>query len=320
MMSRPIKMGFLMDPIERILPDKDTTFVFMLEAGRRGHQVLYFTPETLFTIKNEPHAYVRAAVVKRAVPHYEIGEAVEMRLRDLDVLFMRVDPPFTLDYLTQTYFLDFIEDDVFVINRPQSIRDANEKLFTLHFPELVPPTIITNNIDQIRKFQIEVGGEIVLKPIYGCGGAGVFAIKMGDRNTNVIIENMTNSGATKIIAQKYVPEVRLGDKRIIMLNGEAIGATARVPKEEENRANIHVGGTCIKNTLTERDKYIAQKVGAELKKRGLYFVGLDVLGDWLTEINVTSPTGVQEIDRLDNVCLEARVIDFVEKRIGSGRK
>lgn len=316
-MSGKLKMGFLMDPIDRILPDKDTTFVFILEANKRGHDVLYFTPDTLYTKKNEPYAVLSPVKVKRRAPHFELGEPALTRLRDLDVLFMRVDPPFTIDYLTLTYFLDLIEDDVFVTNRPGAIRDANEKMYALHFPELMPPTLVTHDKSLLKDFLEEVGGKMVLKPLFGCGGEGVFVVSSDDMNINVILETVTEGGVNRIMAQKYIPEVRDGDKRIIMLDGEALGATARVPVDGEHRANIHVGGNCVKHELTERDKEIVAQVGPELKKCGLHFVGLDVLGDWLTEINVTSPTGVQEIDRLDNACLEAQVIDFVEKAAGN---
>jgi len=315
-MGRKLKMGFLMDPIEQILPDKDTTFVFMLEAGKRDHEALYFTPDTLFAVNSEPYGVLSPIKVKRATPHYKLGHPAKMRLKDLDALFMRVDPPFTLDYLAQTYLLDLIEEDVFVTNRPAALRDASEKLFTLHFPDLIPPTLVTHKMELIRTFIAEVGGKIVLKPLFGCGGSGVFVLRAGDRNVNVIMETATEGGRNRVIAQKYIHEARAGDKRIILLNGEAIGATLRVPREEENRANIHVGGDCVRCALTERDRFIISRVGPALKKRGLHFVGLDVLGDWLTEINVTSPTGVQEINRLENTCLEAQVMDFVEKQVG----
>lgn len=314
-MKAKLRFGFLMDPIDKILPDKDTTFVFMLESQKRGHKLLYFTPHNLYVKNGKPFAFVRHAEVTRGNPHYRLKEPMCIELKDLDALFMRVDPPFTLDYLTQTYFLDLIKNEVFVTNDPTAIRDANEKLFTLHFPTLTPPTLVTHDIAMLKQFLEEVGGEMVLKPLFASGGTGVFVAKIGDRNLNAILETATDNGTKRIIAQKYIPEVRNGDKRIILLNGEAIGATARVPKSDEHRANIHVGGECVRYRLNERDKEIVSIVGPELRKRGLHFVGLDVLGDWLTEINVTSPTGVQEIDRLDNTCLEALVIDFVENQI-----
>lgn len=314
-MKAKLRFGFLMDPIDKILPDKDTTFVFMLESQKRGHEVLYFTPCDLHVKNGEPFAVVRNAEVRRGEPHYRLGETKRLQLKELDALFMRVDPPFTLDYLTQTYFLDLIKDEVFVTNDPGAIRDANEKLFTLNFPEVIPPTLITHEIEMLKQFLQEAGGEIVIKPLFASGGRGVFVLKIGDRNLNALLETATDGGTRRVIAQKYIPEVRNGDKRIILLNGEAIGATARVPRDDEHRANIHVGGRCVKYTLNERDKEIVARVGPELRKRGLHFVGLDVLGDWLTEINVTSPTGIQEIDKLDNTCLEALVIDFVENQI-----
>lgn len=312
-MSRSkLKFGFLMDPLDKILPDKDTTFVFMLESQKRGHEVLYFTPRDMFAAGGTVRAITRRAEVRRATPHYSLGDPVETDLTDLDVVFFRTDPPFDMEYLYQTYLLDLIADKVFVTNNPSAVRAANEKLFTLNYENIIPTSLVTTDALRIKSFMIEAGGRIVIKPLNRAGGDGVFVLENGDRNVNAIIETSTYFGRTRVIAQKYVPEVRDGDKRILLLDGEFLGATLRVPLDDENRSNIHVGGKCIAYKLTERDKEIVSRVGPELKRRGLHFVGLDVLGDYLTEINVTSPTGIQEIDRLDNVCIEAQVIDFVE--------
>jgi len=315
-----LSMGFLMDPIARILPDKDTTFVFMMEAQKRGYQVLYFTPEDMFATGGSVHAVLRPAKVKRATPHYELGDSGEVDLKTLDVIFFRTDPPFTMDYLYQTYLLDLIADNVFVTNTPRAVRDANEKLFGLRFADLMPPNIVTSDMDRLKSFLKHVGGRMVVKPLNRAGGEFVFVIEEGDRNMNAVLEASTDFGKRRIIAQKYVPEVRDGDKRILLLDGELLGATARMPGDDEHRANIHVGGDCVRYELNDRDREIIDRVGPELSRRGLHFVGLDVLGDWLTEINVTSPTGIQEIDRLEGVNLEAKVIDFVEQEISRRKK
>jgi len=311
----PFKMGFLMDPIDRISPDKDTTFVFMMEAQKRGHEILYFTPERIYATAGTVRAVVIETQVERGEPHYSLGDSKDVDLAELDAVFFRTDPPFTIDYLFQTYLLDIASKNTFVTNNPSSVRAANEKLFALQFHDLTPPHMVTSDAGRIKDFMIKNGGKIVVKPLDRAGGEGVFAIESGDRNTNAILETSTNFGKTRIIAQKYIPEVRNGDKRILLLDGEFLGATLRVPAEDENRANIHVGGDCVRYELDDRDKMIIDRVGPELKKRGLHFVGLDVLGDMLTEINVTSPTGIQEIDRLQNVALETKVIDFVEHKI-----
>lgn len=217
MSGSSLRMGFLMDPIDCILPDKDTTFVFMMEAGKRGHDVLYFTPEDMFASAGSVHAELRPAAVRHGKPHYKLGDSFEINLKLLDVVFFRTDPPFTMDYLYQTYLLDLIADDVFVTNNPRAVRDANEKLFALHFPDLIPPHIVTNNIRRLKSFLEGVGGKMVVKPLNRAGGDNVFVIEKGDRNTNAILEMATDFESRRIITQKYVPEARDGDKRILLL-------------------------------------------------------------------------------------------------------
>ncbi len=313
MSGSPLKMGFLMDPLDTILPDKDTTFVFMLETARRGHQVLYFNTKDMYAKGGSAFAELRPAQVKRDTPHYSLGKPFEADLKSLDAVFFRSDPPVTMDYLHQTYLLDLITDEVFVTNNPSGVRDANEKLFALNFPELMPEHVVTSDMGRIKRFIDEVGGKVVVKPLDRMGGEGVFVIEAGDLNTNALLETSTEFGKRKVIVQRYVPEVRKGDKRILLLDGEFLGATARIPRDDEHRANIHVGGDTVACEPTERDREIIEIVGPKLKEKGLHFAGLDVLGDRLTEINVTSPTGIQEINRLEGVTLEAKVIDFVEK-------
>jgi len=232
---------------------------------------------------------------------------------------MRKDPPFTLDYIFSTYVLSLIPPTTFVMNDPKGLREANEKMYILNFPQAIPPTIVTKRVARAKTFLDEVGGEMILKPLFGCGGYSVFYTHKDDKNLNALLELMTEAEREFIMAQKYLPEIRTGDKRIILLDGQPLGATLRVPKADELRGNIHVGGECHKAELTERDLFLCRSIAARLRQDGLYLVGLDVIGDYITEINVTSPTGVQEINRLDNACLEAKVIDFVEQKVAEVR-
>jgi glutathione synthase len=229
---------------------------------------------------------------------------------------MRKDPPFDIPYLHATQMLDLAQQaGTFVINNPSGLRTANEKLYALNFPGVIPATMVAQDAQRIKAFMEELGGEIIIKPVDGHGGSGIFYAHRDDRNLNSLIETMTRNGREPIIAQRYIPEVRLGDKRLIVLNGAPLGCTLRVPRSDEHRGNIHVGGTCVKADITPRDYEICREVGPRLRQEGLYFVGLDIIGEYLTEVNVTSPTGIQEINALNGVKLEASVIDFVERRV-----
>src|SRR5262249_2227614 len=240
-------------------------------------------------------------------------------LAGFDVIFMRKDPPVDTAYLFATHVLSLVDGtSTWVVNNPQALRDANEKLYALHFSDLIPPSIVTCEISRLKASRDGLGGEMIVKPLDGCGGAGVFHVQRRDRNLNAILELSTDNGRRWIMGQQYLPEIRLGDKRLIVLDGEPIGATLRVPREDEHRGNIHVGGTCVQAPITARDRLIVATMAARLRRDGLVFVGLDIIGDYLTEVNVTSPTGVQEINALDGVCLERAVIDFVERRVSSG--
>jgi glutathione synthase len=309
---------FIMDPIERILPDKDTTFVFMLESQRRGHQGYVCGVQDLFVEAAHPGARLRRAEVARATPHYRLFEERTESLHWFDAIFMRKDPPVDLAYLFATHVLSLVDPgQTFVMNRPSGLRDANEKLYALHFPTVIPPSLVTGDLDRLRSFLDQLGGEMIIKPLDGCGGAGVFAVRRADRNLNAILEMSTDNGRRPIMAQRYLSEIRQGDKRLIVLNGDPLGATLRVPREDEHRGNIHVGGTCIKTELTPRDRLIVDTLAPRLRQDGLFFVGLDIIGDFLTEVNVTSPTGIQEIDLLNDARLEASVLDFVEREVAS---
>jgi len=305
-----------MDPIERILPDKDTTFVFMLESQKRGYEVYICGVAELFVDAARPGTRARRAELVRAVPHYRLFEERIESLTWFDAIFMRKDPPVDLAYVYATHVLSLVDaSQTFVLNHPRGLRDANEKLYALHFPTVIPPSIVTCDRDRLKGFMDALGGEMVIKPLDGCGGAGVFHLHRSDRNLNSILEMATDEGRRTIMGQRYLPEIRQGDKRLILLNGEPLGATLRVPREDEVRGNIHVGGTCVKATITRRDLQIVAALAERLRQDGLFFVGLDIIGDFLTEVNVTSPTGVQEINALDGVRLEAGVIDFVESRL-----
>lgn len=302
-----------MDPIDRILPDKDTTFVLMLESLRRGHGVYYCTQFDLFTRDSTPFACFRRAEVMRGIPHFRLFEERTEPLDWFQVVFMRKDPPVDLDYLFATHLLSLADPArTLVLNNPRALRDANEKLYTLNFPSLIPPTLVTSDMARLRTFLAEVGGEAILKPLDACGGAGIFLIRTGDRNLNSIIETATANGRRLIMAQRYLPEIRQGDKRVILLDGQPLGAVLRVPREDDHRGNIHVGGNCVRSALTARDLEIVAAVGPRLCADGLVLVGLDIIGDYLTEVNVTSPTGVQEINDLDGVCLEQSILNLAE--------
>ncbi len=315
-MSR-LRFAFIMDPIQHVLIDKDTTFVFMLEAQARGHEVWYLEMSDLFIERARAMGRARQLELRReANNHFTLGAERTGPLGEFDAIFMRKDPPFDIAYLHATQLLDLAQTEgAVVLNRPAGLRAANEKLYALNFPNVIPATLVSHDATRLKAFLDELGGEMIIKPIDGHGGAGIFHVRTDDRNLNSILETMTRDGREAIIAQQYIPEVRQGDKRLIALNGEPIGCTLRVPRADENRGNIHVGGTCVKADITERDTEICRTVAPLLQRDGLYFVGLDIIGDYLTEVNVTSPTGVQEIDRLNQTCLEALVIDFAEQQV-----
>ena len=313
------KFAFVMDPLEAVLPDKDTTFVFMLEAQARGHELYHLGLRELYAQGSRAYGDARRCEVARAQPHYRfLDNGAQYPLEAFDAIFMRKDPPADAAYLYATMILSLADRArTFVLNEPAGLREANEKLYALNFPGAIPPTVVTYEIPRLKRFMEEQGGEMIVKPLDGHGGEGVFLAHMRDRNLNAILEAVTRFESRPIMGQRYVPEIRNGDKRLIVLNGEPLGGTLRVPRDDENRGNIHVGGNCVKAEITERDREICQMLRARLLRDGLYFVGLDIIGDYLTEVNVTSPTGIQEIDRLDGTNLEARVIDFVEARVAA---
>jgi glutathione synthase len=315
-----MKIGFVMDPIEKVNVFADTTFAMMLAAQARGHEVYYIRPGDLAAENNEAWAVVQH-VELRQDPNDPVsfGAATYEPLHVLDVVWMRKDPPFDVPYLYEVALLELAgEHGCFIMNSPHGLRAANEKLYSLHFPEVIPDTLVTNLARRIKDFMADHGGKAVLKPLGGHGGEGIFVVDQDDRNINVILELSTAHQSRHIMCQAYVPDARLGDKRIIMLDGKPLGAILRVPLESEHRSNIHVGGKVEKTELTERDLEICNIVGPRLKQDGLYFVGLDVIGGYLTEVNVTSPTGIQEMSRLNGVDGAGMVIEWIEERVVRG--
>ncbi|MCS6878472.1 MAG: glutathione synthase [Geminicoccaceae bacterium] len=306
-----------MDPIETINIDTDTTFALMLEAQRRGHLLYHYLPRDLTWRQGRVVARARAVRVQRVKgAHASLGAPETIDLETLDVVLMRQDPPFNLAYISATHLLDRVHPRTLVVNDPHSVRNAPEKLFVTEFHELMPPSIITYDIEEIRAFRREYG-DIIVKPIYGNGGAGVFHIKKDDTNLNSLIELFQRFLDEPLMVQQYLPAVREGDKRIILVDGKPVGAVNRVPAPDETRANLHVGGRPEPTRLTKRDLEICEAIGPALELRGLLLVGIDVIGGYLTEINVTSPTGIQEIDRFEGTNLAGTVWDAIEAKIAA---
>lgn len=308
-----------MDPVGTINTEKDTTFVLMLEAQARGHEVWYLELKDMFVKEAQAFGNATQISLERSEDFYKLGDTQTLPLESFDAVWMRKDPPVNNDFLYATYILSLIDENkTKVLNNPTGIRESNEKLYSLFFPEIIPQSIVTKNIGQLEEFLSEAGGQIVVKPLDGHGGEGIFYVREGDRNANVILESITKFGTEYVIGQKFIEKVSEGDKRIIILNGEPLGAVLRVPKPGgEFRSNFHSGGSPAKSELTQRDLEICEAIGPRLRKDGLYLVGLDVIGGYVTEINTTSPTGVQEINNLDGVKLETQIIEFTEELCGS---
>lgn len=308
-----------MDPIESVDIDADSTFALGLEAERRGYALFHYLPNAL-TLKNgRVCARVRPMRLRRQKgDHFTLGEPTLLDLATVDVVLMRQDPPFDMAYITATHLLEHIHPETLVVNDPVSVRNAPEKLFVTHFEGVMPPTLISSDPVEIAEFRLE-HKDIILKPLFGNGGAGVFHLRPDDENLGALLELFTQFFREPIIVQRYVPEVRLGDKRIILVEGEPVGAINRVPAAGEARANMHVGGRAERSTLTKRERELCEAIGPALRERGLVFVGVDVIGEYLTEINVTSPTGIQEIDRFDGISIAAMVWDAIERRLGEER-
>lgn len=305
---------FIMDPLERINTFTDTTYVLMREAERRGHAVNYATLDGLHVRGGAVYAHARRVAFTDGPQFFKILEEHDLALDSVDVVFQRKDPPFDALYLHSTQLLERVDPRVFILNHPRGLREANEKLYALHFPDCTPATIVTCRQDDVLHFLHEAGGRAVIKGLDRSGGVGVFLLDVNDRNRNALIESVTDEGRAYAIVQEYLPAVVEGDKRIILLDGEPVGAVLRRPRADDLRGNIHSGATTHACEITPRERELAARIAPKLRADGLWFVGLDVIGERITEINVTSPTGFQEITRLTGARLEERFLDFAEQR------
>jgi glutathione synthase len=309
-----VRFLFVMDPYASMLPDKDTSFAFMRSAIGRGHEVLHCRPEQLFCEGKQVGAVARPLIVSNTAPHVTAGDPRRERLSELDAVFVRKDPPFDAAYLYLTQLLDLVKDQTLVINDPGAVRDANEKLYALGFAEYMPATLVSADERQLIEFVSQVGGKAVIKPLDGAGGSGVAFLGADDVNLKPLVGLLTSEGRRLAMVQEFKPAVVQGDKRVLLLDGQLLGAIRRVPQAGDIRANIHVGGRVERADLTADEVSMVQAVGQRLSEVGLWFVGLDVIDGKLIEINVTSPTGIQELGRLTNSVPEDRVIEWVEQR------
>jgi glutathione synthase len=312
-------MGVVMDPIAGINPAKDSSLAMMLEAQRRGFELHYLEQDDLSIRRGEALASTRrVTVTDDRARWFELGPRERIRLGSLDAILMRKDPPFDTEYIYTTYVLERAEQEgCLVVNRPASLRDINEKAFTAWFPQCCPDTLITRSMADMRAFLAE-HGEIVVKPLHGMGGRSIFVVRRGDRNANVIFETLTEYDTRHAMAQRYIPEIRQGDKRILLVDGEAPDhVLARVPAEDDNRGNLVMGAAPEVRPLSDRDRWIAGQVGPVLRERGVLFAGIDVIGDYLTEVNVTSPTGIRELAKYGGTDLAARFLDVLQRRLAA---
>jgi len=315
-MKKILKIAFLMDPLEKLDLKGDTTFALALEAQNRGHEIFFFTPENLILKSNRVFANIckiELSSINNEESYRYLNKEV-YPLTDYDVVMMRQDPPFDLSYITATHILEKLPKSTLVVNNPFEVRNAPEKLFVTNFPHLMPKTLITRDIQAIKSFRDDFK-DIIIKPLYGNGGQGVFHVPPNDENFNSILEMFFDQNREPLIIQEYLKDVRNGDKRIILLNGEIVGAINRRPQKGESRSNMHVGGQAEKTVLTERDKFICKEISQSLKEKQLFFVGIDIIGDFITEINVTSPTGIREIRSHEAIFIEQIFWNFIEEKL-----
>lgn len=313
-----VRLAVVMDPIQSINYKKDSTLAMLLAAQKRGWQLWYILQNGLYLDASRAMAEMRPLEV-RADPKdwFTLGDSERRPLADMDVVLMRKDPPFDTDYIYSTYILERAEQEgCLIVNKPQSLRDCNEKFFATQFPQCTPPTLVTARKSLLREFHLH-HGDVIFKPLEGMGGSSVFRLKEGDPNVTVVIETLTQHERTPIMAQKYIPEIVQGDKRILMINGEHVGyALARIPAPNETRGNLAAGGSAKGVELSDRDRWICEQVGPTLRGKGLMFVGLDVIGDYLTEINVTSPTCIRELDAAFNLDIAGQLMDCIATTLG----
>lgn len=312
-----IKLGIVMDPIGSINYKKDSSLAMLFEAQDRGYELYYMEQNDLYLKDETARATVQQLTVKKdSTRWYTLADRKDLALSGLDVILMRKDPPFNMDYIYSTYILELAEKSgVLVVNRPASLRNANEKLFALEFPQCIPPTLVTSQSAKIKNFVAEHDA-VILKPLGGMGGSSIFRTDSSDQNINVIIETLTDNGKRLIMAQRFIPEITSGDKRILLIDGVPVPyALARIPQKGDVRANLATGGVGQGIPLSKRDAWICEQVGPRLKQEGLMFVGLDVIGDYLTEVNVTSPTCIRELDSQYGINISAQLMDSIEKKL-----
>ncbi len=312
-----MRFVFIMDPVSNVIVDEDTSFALMLEAQRQGHEILHTLIQDVGLDRDRVVAKARAATMERAKTPIRLGEAEPVDLATVDAVFIRKDPPFDEAYWWLTLILGSLQGKTLVVNSPRGLREANEKLYACAFPALVPTSVVASDKARIRQFVVDMGGRAVIKPIDGHGGTGVFLLDAKDKNINGLIEATTRNGSRIALVQEYLPAVREGDKRVLLLEGQPLGAILRVPQGDDLRSNIHVGGSVVAAEITEADHQIIKALRPRLNADGLFFVGLDVIGGKLTEVNVTSPTGIQQASRLSGNNLEQLVIEALVARVGA---
>ncbi|MDA4847913.1 glutathione synthase [Hoeflea poritis] len=313
-MAQSLKVAVQMDHVSTIQIEGDSTFAMCLEAQNRGHHLFHYTPSQLSLRDGTVYAQMEPMVLRdTAGDHYTLGEGVRTDLSEMDVVLLRQDPPFDMSYITSTHLLERVHPQTLVVNDPAWVRNSPEKIFVTEFPDLMPETLITSDPEEIAAFRRDMG-DIIIKPLYGNGGAGVFHLRADDRNLSSLLEMFESLYREPLIAQRYLPAVRAGDKRIILVDGEPVGAINRVPAETDARSNMHVGGRAEPVDLTEREREICARIAPSLKERGFLFVGIDVIGDVMTEINVTSPTGIREVARFGGADIAALLWDAIEAR------
>ena len=310
-----MKIAFQMDPIEDVDINADSTFRLAEEAQNRGHDLYVYTPNDLTFNRGKVAAKVRSINLKRKIgDHVDFGPVELLELSEFGVIWLRQDPPFDMGYITNTHLLDLVAKETLIVNNPFWVRNLPEKLLVLEFPDLIPDTMISRDLEEIKEFKREFK-DIIVKPLYGNGGAGVFRLKEDDKNLTSLHELFFNMSSEPLIAQAFLPDVKNGDKRIILVDGSPVGAINRVPKAGEIRSNMHVGGKAEPAKLSQRDREICRAIGPTLKSKGQVFVGIDIIGDYLTEINVTSPTGIQELERFDNVNIAEMIWHAIEEKL-----
>ncbi|MEL4068876.1 glutathione synthase [Ochrobactrum sp. GPK 3] len=309
-----LKVAVQMDHISTINIKGDTTFALSLEAQKRGHELYHYTPDRLSMRDGVVSARLEKLDIRDVVgDHFTLGEPIRRDMSEMDVVLLRQDPPFDMNYITTTHLLERIHPKTLVVNDPAWVRNSPEKIFVTEFPDLMPETLITKDPQEVMDFRREFG-DIILKPLYGNGGAGVFHLADGDRNLSSLLEMFGQLFREPFIAQRYLKDVRAGDKRIILIDGEPVGAINRVPSETDARSNMHAGGKAEQSKLTPREREICERIGPSLRERGFILVGIDVIGNYMTEINVTSPTGIREIERFDGTNIAALFWDAVEAK------